>query len=426
MHARIDLRLTLSDATPISMTPLRRGSPLLTLLLGALSAVPPMCIDMNLPALPAIEQTYDVAQRGALTLSLFLVGFAISPLFAGAWADRYGRRPVLLTGLLLMSLSAAAAAYAPDFTTLLAARLVQGLGAGACAALPIAMVRDLYEGNDARIKFAQLTAVLGIAPVVAPLLGGVVFKLFGWHAILLAQAVIGVLLMIAAAAALPETLHPDYRRKLNARALFQGYRQVWLTPRYRAYTLTYVFAFACMFTYISGAATVLMGELGLEAGLFSLVFAISSAGVVVGSTVSGMLVQRGVPTRTLMRSGLTAMVGLSALALAGVLAGMASVWLVAAAAALVIFGFALAAPYTTHESMEPVPQLAGAASGLQRSLQMAVGSAASALVTAAMAGTEPAVAMTALMLVFASGAGWMLRHGERASRPGAASVGAAG
>jgi len=408
------------------MPQLRRGSHWLTVLLGALAAVPPMCIDMNLPALPAIEQSYDAAQRGPLTLSLFLVGFAISPLFAGAWADRFGRRPVLLAGLLLMSLSAAAAAFAPDFTWLLVARLVQGLGAGACAALPIAMVRDLYEGNEARVKFAQLTAVLGMAPVIAPIVGAAVLKLFSWHAILLTQTLTGVVLMIAAAVALPETLHPDYRRKLDARALFQGYLQVWRTPRYRAYTMVYVFAFACMFTYISGAATVLMGELGLESSLFSVVFAISSAGVVVGSMVSSRMVSRGVPPRTLMRSGLVGMVLLSTLALCGALAGWASVGLVAVSAAIVIFSFALAAPYTTHESMEPVPQLAGAASGLQRSLQMAVGSAASALVTAAMTGLEPAIAMTALMLVFAAAAAYMLRRGEQSTQAAAATVGATG
>ena len=366
--------------------------------LGALSALPPLSIDMGLAGIPAIESTFaNAAGRGPLTLSLFLVGFALSPLVCGPIADRFGRRPTLLVGLGIFLAAAAAAACAGSFGVLLAVRLVQGLAAGACAVLPFAVVRDVFDGTIARNRLSQVSAVLGVAPMVAPILGSWVMTFADWRAIYAAQAVTGLILLGVAIFGFAETLPAARRRSLNAAVLLGSYRMVIGNRTFRDFTLIYAFGFACMFCFIAGSPAVLMRSFGLSSHVFAVLFALTACGVLLGSLASARLSSLHVPSRTILLVGLPVMaacaVGAAVLAATGVARPATLIPLVA----LVIFCFGLTGPSLNHEALGDLGHVAGAASGIMRFTQMVMGAAVSALIALLEPFGHPALIMTLIM-----------------------------
>ncbi|WP_158742929.1 multidrug effflux MFS transporter [Acidisphaera sp. L21] len=405
---------------------LKRDSLLFTLFLGAVCALPPLSIDMGLPGIPAIEATFaDAAGRGPLTLSLFLVGFAISPIICGPLADRFGRRWTLLVGLGVFSIAATGCALAPSFHALLAVRMVQGLAAGCCAIVPFAVVRDLFEGATARHRLSQVTAVLGIAPMVAPVFGAWVMAIGDWRSIYALQALSGLILLGLTAIGLTESLPVERRRSVSPTHLVRSYGMVLSDRPFRGFCLVYALGFACMFSYISGSPGVVMGTLGLGGSAFSLLFGATSCGVLVGSLISGRLSKRAVSSRKVLSFGLALMFASALGALGLVAMGVVYTYTLMPLMGLVIFCFGLIAPSTNHEAMHNLPQVAGAASGIMRCVQMVTGAVASASVALLEPLHHPALVMTFLMALFvvlASGTYlWQLR-GERALRVAPANV----
>jgi DHA1 family bicyclomycin/chloramphenicol resistance-like MFS transporter len=392
-----------------------------TLFLGAVCAIPPLSIDMGLPAIPQIEAHFpNAAGHGPLTLSLFLVGFAISPLLCGPLADRFGRRRTLLTGLVGLMVTASAAAAAPSFDILLGFRLLQGFAAGACAIIPFAIVRDVFTGATARHRLSQVTAVLGIAPMVAPILGGWVMALADWRAIYVLQAAAGVILLIVTAFGLTETLPAERRRSISPRQLAGSYRAVLSERSFRSFALIYACGFACMFAFISGSPSVLMSALGLSPHVFSLLFALTSCGVLVGSLLSGRLSKRHVASSTLLTAGLGLMTICSIAALALAATGNIHTYTLIPLVAAVIFGFGLSGPTANHEALQQLPHVAGAASGVMRCQQMIMGAIASGLIALFEPYGHAALVMTAIMTatVLAAGGLFLLqRRGALVAKP---------
>ncbi|MDB5617640.1 multidrug effflux MFS transporter [Tardiphaga sp.] len=396
---------------------LRHNSFAFTAFLGSLTALPPLSIDMGLPGLPAIETTFaDAAGNGPLTLSLFLAGFASAPLICGPLADRFGRRAILLDGLLLFSIAAGACAWAPSFTVLLVCRMLQGLAAGACAILPFAIVRDVFEHGTARHQLSRIAAVVGIAPMFAPVLGGWVMSFSGWRMIYAAQATIGLLLLIVAISSVEESQPVAMRRSLNPAKLFDSYRNVLTDRAFVGYTLLYACAFACMFSFVSGAPSVLIGSLGLSTTAFSLLFGVTSCGVLVASLVSGQLSKRHVASRRIVAFGLMLMVSSAVAALALVTTAAVATWTLMPLMTLSLFAYGLIGPSTTHEALRNLPHVAGSASGVMRCLQMTMGAFASALIAMLEPFGHPALVMTGMMVVMALSAGgiylWLLPSGS--------------
>lgn len=370
-----------------------------TLLLGALSALPSLSIDMGLPGIPALEADFaDAAGRGALTLSLFLAGFALAPSVCGPIADRYGRRPTMVVGLVLFTIAASLCAVSPDFTLLLVCRLLQGIAAGACVTMPMAVVRDLFEGTQARTRLAHITTVLGLAPMLAPILGAWVMSVAGWRTIYAAQAGLALIILLAILLGFSETLPVERRRALSPRQLAGTYRMVLGNRTFINYAFVYAFSFAGMFAYISSSSAVVMGSFGLSGHAFSLLFAACSCGVMLGSMLSGRLSRRHVPSHKVLNAGLAVMFLAELGALALSLLGLASVWTLMPLIAITIFCFGLTAPNATHEALHPLPHAAGAASGLSRCFQMVLGAASSALVAALSPLGHPALVMSAIMV----------------------------
>jgi len=366
--------------------------------LAALAALPPLSIDMGLPGIPSIEASFPTSGgHGALTLSLFLAGFAISPLACGPLADRFGRRAILAFGLLLFTLAATASALSGSFQTLLWCRLVQGVAAGACVIMPLTIVRDVFEGATARHHLSRITAVMGVAPMLAPLLGGWVMSFGGWRGIYGAQALCGAALLLVTLLLFRETLPTARRRRLDPASLVAGYRMVLGNRAFCGHALLYAFTFACMFSFISSAPAVLMGRMGLNPALFAVVFGVTCCGTLVGSIISGRLAARKIASRTLLGGSLATMSAAVLCVLLMTLTGAAQVLTIMAPVALAILCFGVIGPSANHEALVGLPHVAGSASGALRCLQMAIGALASTLVAFLQPLGQPVLVMASLM-----------------------------
>jgi DHA1 family bicyclomycin/chloramphenicol resistance-like MFS transporter len=374
--------------------------------LGALAALPPISIDMALPALTQIGS--DLGATGGLaglTLSLFMAGFAISPFFYGPLADRHGRRPLLLIGLVLFSIGGLGATVAPSIGVLLAARLVQGAGAGAGMTLAMAMVRDLFEGRTAQARLAVVTVVSQVAPIVAPVIGAALLGCIGWRGIYGATAACGLLLLLIVRLSVDETatIPPGPKPPLLGK-LLRDYRKALGHRSTMAHILVNALGFGWLFSYVSGSPLVLIDHLHASPALYSMLFACTGAGIVGGATLSSRLVHRGVSSRRLLFFAVVIAVaatgGLAALSLSG----LVTIFTIMPLLVLSTAAFGLAAPCAAHGALDPLPELAGITGGLLTSIQMFAGALASLLVamlfpslgTLAMTGTMACFAIAAL------------------------------
>jgi DHA1 family bicyclomycin/chloramphenicol resistance-like MFS transporter len=398
------------------------------ILLGALAALPPISIDMALPALAQIGS--DLGASGGLaglTLSLFMAGFAISPFFYGPFADRHGRRPLLLIGLVLFSIGGLCSTVAPSIGVLLAARLVQGAGAGAGMTLAMAMVRDLFEGRIAQARLAVVTVVSQVAPIVAPVLGAALLGCVGWRGIYGVTAACGLLLLLIVRLSVDETAtSPPGPKPPLLGKLVRDYRKVLSHGSTMSHILVNALGFGWLFSYVSGSPLVLIDSLHASPALYSMLFACTGGGIVAGATLSGRLVQRGVSPRRLLFFavviGVTATGSLAALSLGN----LVSIVTIMPLLVLSTAAFGLAAPCAAHGALESLPRLAGITGGLLTSIQMLAGAIASLVVamlfphlgTLAMTGTMACFAIAALPIAIGIAQG----APNPSREPGAASL----
>jgi len=347
---------------------LRPESVAFTFLVGALAALPPLSIDLGLPALTLLQDSLGASPaEAAMTMSLFLAGFGVSQLFMGPLSDRYGRRPVMLWGLSLYALGGVGCALAPTIEALLTFRLLEGVGAAGGTTLAMAVVRDTFDGQAGRIKMAQVSMVITIAPIIAPTLGGLLLLFGGWRIIYAMLAVAGVVLVLAVAFGLKETRPPLPGTSLS---LAGRYAAVFRQRRTMGYVLVNTLASGGLFGFISSSPLVLMGTMGVSTAVFGLLFAVTSSGILLGSTVNSILARRGVPAQTPLAVGLTlgplAVLGAAGFLLAGVVS------LATFIPFIVVVGFCrgLSTPNITHAALELVPHHAGVTSALMGCGQM--------------------------------------------------------
>ncbi|GIL40051.1 Bcr/CflA family multidrug efflux MFS transporter [Roseiterribacter gracilis] len=259
----------MSTARPVS-----RLSLLLTL--GALTAAAPLSVDMYLPSLPTLTQVFGVdAARAQLTLASFFIGFAGGQSIYGPLADRFGRKRPLMAGLLLFALASVGCALAPTIGVLIALRLVQAIGACAGGVISRAMVRDLFPPAEAANLFSSLMLVMGVAPLLAPLLGGWLLDLFGWASIFWLLAILGGAACIATFALLPETHQPDPSRPFALGSALRVYARLLSDRYFLAYALAGGLSMAGMFAYIAGVPFVLIDIYHVPPQQFGLFFAVN-------------------------------------------------------------------------------------------------------------------------------------------------------
>ncbi|HUB45587.1 MAG TPA: multidrug effflux MFS transporter [Acetobacteraceae bacterium] len=387
--------------------PIKRTSIAFTLILGALSALPPLGIDMSLPGLPAIAHSLHTSAAAAgTTLSIFLLGYAAGPLVFGPLSDRLGRRPVLLGGIALFAGAGFICCPAPSIGWVLLARFAQGIGAGIGAALPLAIVRDLFEGAAARTRLSQVTLVFSLGPLLAPTLGGAVMLLDGWRAIFFVIGAVGALLLLVSALGVAESLPHERRRSLDPRQLLMTYRHVFGHGTTVGFSLVNALSYACMFAFISGSPLVLIQGHGLSVTAFSAVFACAVCGLICAALIGGRLARHGVPSSRVLLFGLLLGAGATAALLILSLTGRDSVLAMMPLFLLSDAAYGLVGPNAVHEALVPMQPIAGLASAALRGLQIATGAAVSALVpffydprsSLAMTGVMAACALGALLI----------------------------
>lgn len=392
----------------------------LFVLLGGLTAFGPLSIDMYLPALPAISR--DLVSSESLiqlTLTACLIGLALGQLVAGPVSDSLGRRRPLLVGVAIYVVASLLCALAPSAILLVALRLVQGLAGAAGIVVARAIVRDMYSGVAAARYFSRLILVMGVAPILAPVLGGQVLRFSSWHGIFVMLALITALLFLASLVWLPETLPATRRREGSLRGTGRTFRLVGRDTRFIGYAVSAGLAFGAMFAYISGSPFVLQGIFHISPQTFSLVFGINALGFVITSQINGSLVSRIAPARLLM-GGLigTAVAGLAVLAV--LLAGLGLGALLPPLFVLVSsIGFVI--PNATALALSRHAEAAGTGSALLGVIQSGIAAVGAPLV--GIAGIASAVPMGTVIAV--AGVGAILAYGLTSSRPDRPSVFAA-
>ncbi len=359
---------------------LRPGTFALTALLAGLSAIGPLTTDMYLPSLPDIARALDASTAQVqLTISTYLIGFAVGQVVYGPVSDRHGRKPVLLAAIALYCVASLACALATSIHMLITARALQALGGAGGIVLARAMVRDIYSGTRAGRELSVIGSVMALAPVLAPVAGGALQTGFGWRSVFFTLVVAGVAAAGLVWWLLPETLAQRAAEPVSPSSIVRSYRVVARNPAYLAYLGLATASFAGLFAWISGASFVLQNLYGLSPFAFGLAFAVGSLGYMTGSMLSAHL------TRWLGLDGIIGIGGV--LVTAGGLGMMVAVALgFASAASLVVpmavylAGMGMVLPQSLAGAMTPFPERAGAASSLLGFIQQSVAAVCGAIV----------------------------------------------
>jgi MFS transporter, DHA1 family, multidrug resistance protein len=367
----------------------------LALLLACLGMLGPFSIDTYLPAFSGIAQSVGATPvQMQQTLSSYLFGFAVMNLFHGALSDSLGRRPIVLGGMALFTLASVGCALADTIGQLVFWRAVQGMSAGAGMVVSRAIIRDMFPPADAQRVMSQVTIYFGVAPAVAPMVGGFLFVHADWHVIFWFLAVIGLALFLANWRWLPETLDPPARQPFEAGHLLRGYWQMVKSPRFMALVLASGVPFNGMFLYVLSAPVFLGEHLRLGPTQFFWFFCLTIGGIMLGAWLSGRLAGRIKP-RHQIRHGFVIMLLVSVLNVVLNAVFEPSAWWSMWPVAIFAFGWSLMVPVVTLMVLDLVPERRGMAS----SVQACIGSLANALVAGAVA---PLVMHSPLALALAS------------------------
>ena len=379
------------------MKRLRPQSLAFILLLGALTTFASFATDMGLPVLAEMGASLGVAPgRAALSLSVFMAGFALGPLIIGPVSDHVGRRRVLLVACAMFAAFGALGAFSRTLGAVLLWRFFMGTGAGGCSVLVVAMVRDHFTGAEARVKQSYVNLAAGIAPIIAPTLGVAVAKLGGWRAIYAVLAIGASVLLGVSALRLGESLPRRPAHGLEVRRVLGGYARVLRHRVSVGYILVVALNFGCLFAYVSGSSLVLIGLLGVSQRLYGLLFAATSFGLMIGAFTNARLSGIGVAQSRLIGWGLAVIVATALLLLLLTLAHAIRVWTLVPLAVVGFVGQGIVRPNAVQGALEPLPEIAGVASAVLSALQMLVGAASSALVAALYDGRS-AIAVTMMM-----------------------------
>jgi DHA1 family bicyclomycin/chloramphenicol resistance-like MFS transporter len=367
----------------------------LAVLLACLGMLGPFSIDTYLPAFSGIAVAIGATPvEMQQTLSAYLFGFAVMNLFHGALSDSVGRRPVVLWGLVLFTLASAGCALSQHIGALVFFRVVQGMSAGAGIVISRAVIRDMFPPADAQRVMSQVTIYFGVAPAVAPMVGGFLFVHVGWHSIFWFLTAVGAVLWAANYKLLPETLHLSQRQSFNARNLMRGYLEMGGSARFMMLALASGIPFNGMFLYVLSAPVFLGDHLHLAPGQFFWFFLLTIGGIMGGAWLSGRMAGRVKP-RHQIRHGFLIMVLVSIVNVVLNLVFTPQAWWAMIPLAIYAFGWALMVPVVTLLVLDLMPERRGMAS----SFQACVGSLANAVVAGVIA---PLVMHSTVWLAVAS------------------------
>jgi MFS transporter, DHA1 family, multidrug resistance protein len=367
---------------------------LLIFIVGSLSAFGPLSLDMYLPAFP--DMTDDLAtsaSRIQLTLTACMIGLAIGQVFAGPLSDVLGRRIPLVVGLLSFAIFSILCMVAPNVEVLILLRFFQGMSGAAGIVLARAVVRDLYSGSALAQFFSMVMMINGMAPILAPIIGGQLLHFTTWHGVFLVLAGFSSVLLLAVLTWLPETLPRKRRQTGGIKPMLDAFRVLLSDRLFIGYGLSAGLAFGAMFVYIAGSSFVIQNIYDVSPQAYSLMFGANALGIVTMAQINARLVRKAGPRR-MMTVGVTqsAIGGLSLLSVVlldvGLIAILISLFIVVSA-----IGFI--APNTAALAMANYPDSAGSASALIGLLQFAIGGMVAPL--AGIGGENTAVPMAVLI-----------------------------
>jgi DHA1 family bicyclomycin/chloramphenicol resistance-like MFS transporter len=386
----------------------------MTVLLAALTAIGPLTTDMYLPSLPEIARLLNATTaQTQLTISSYLVGFAVGQILYGPLADRHGRKPVLMGAMALYCAASLACALSSSIEMLVAARALQALGGAGGIVLARAIVRDLYSGARAGRELSLIGAVMALAPVFAPLIGGVLQTAFGWRSVfftLLAGGLAGAAIVWPL---MPETLRERAAEPVSPATMFRSYRVVARNRAYLAYLGLASTSFAGLFAWISGSSFVLQYLYGLTPFEFGVAFAVGSAGYMAGTALAARLVMRHGIDRTL-GVGSAAMAGGGIAMVLAVAFGLTSAASLVLPMALYLSGLGMVLPQAIAGAMTPFPERAGAASAFLGFVQQSAAALCGALVGMLLGSTAWPLAGMIAAMGCATLALWIATRGVRA------------
>lgn len=383
-------------------TPQRRTGLLVTFLLGSLTAVPPLAMDMYLPSLPEVTRSLHApAATVQLTLTACLAGMALGQLVVGPMSDRWGRRRPLLAGLAVFVVATVLCALAPTVELLVAFRLAQGLAGAAAIVIARAVVRDLYDGMAMARFFSTLMLISGVAPIVAPLIGGQILRVTDWRGVFAVLTVVGVLIGVLVWTRLPETLAPAERHSGGVGEALRSMRTLLADRSFTGYMLTGGFAFAALFAYISASPFVIQEIYGASPQTFSLLFGVNSVGLVVVGQINGKILVGRVSLDRVLGIGLAIVITAATALLLMSLGVFGEVGLVPVAAALFVLmsAMGITLPNTQALALMRTKHAAGSASALLGTTSFLIGAIASPLV--GVAGEDTALPMAVVQLAAA-------------------------
>jgi DHA1 family bicyclomycin/chloramphenicol resistance-like MFS transporter len=379
----------------------------LAVLLALLGMLGPFSIDTYIPAFSGIAQAIGATPvEMQQTLSAYLFGFAFMNLFHGALADSFGRRPVVLCGIAVFTIASVGCALSETIGQLVFFRALQGLSTGAGWVVSRAVIRDMFPPAQAQKVMSQVTIYFGVAPAIAPVIGGWLFVHLGWHSIFWFLTAIGVALFIANYKLLPETLHVTQRQPFNVRNLMRGYWQLGSSARFLLLALASGIPFNGMFLYVLSAPSFLGEHLELAPTEFFWFFLLTIAGIMAGSFASGRLAGR-IPPKQQIRWGFLVMVAVSIGNTVANLTFSAHASWALIPIALFAFGWALMVPVVTLLVLDLYPERRGMAS----SLQAFIGSASNGIVAGVIAPlvmhSTRALAVTSLLMMCVGLVAWL-------------------
>jgi len=359
---------------------LRPGTFALTALLAALSATGPLTTDMYLPSLPDIaRQLNGSTAQVQFTISAYLIGFAVGQIFYGPVSDRHGRKPVLMAAIALYCVASLACALSTSIEMLIVARAFQALGGCGGIVLTRAIVRDIYSGARAGRELSLIASVMAVAPVLAPIAGGVLQTAFGWRSVFFTLVVVGIAGVAIVWAALPETLNTRAAEPVSASSMLRSYRTVAHNPAYLAHLGITSASYAGLFAWISGSAFVLQDLYGLAPFDFGVAFALGSIGYMTGSALAARMV---------VNLGLDGVLGIGGCACAAgglgmvvaVAFGLTSFLSLVLPVAVYLAGLGMVLPQGIAGALTPFPERAGAASSLFGFVQQSIAALCGAVV----------------------------------------------